>query len=133
MPQQYKHLLPREIEIWERFLAQYIGLFERFDYDVHLGPGADSPEDTPDWMVRQMQAVSRDRVDVVGHTRDSIWIIEIKPRGGKSAIGQLIQYERLYLEELQPSQPVFKVLVCERLAPGIRESCQAQGISIYLV
>ncbi len=133
MPQEFTHLLPKEIAIWERFLAQYGNLFTSFDYDVHLGPGAELPEDTPEWVVRQSQAVSRDRVDVVGHTEGNIWIIEIKPRGGKGAVGQLIQYERLYLEELAPSKPVFKVLVCERLAPGIQETCQAQGISIYLV
>lgn len=133
MVQEFTHLLPKEIAIWHKFLAQYAYLFTSFDYDVHLGPGAELPEDTPEWVVKQSQAVSRDRVDVVGHTETNIWIIEIKPRGGKGAIGQLLQYERFYLEELQPSKPLFKVLVCERLAPGIRETCQAQGISIYLV
>lgn len=133
MPQRYKHLLPREIAIWERFLAQWGSLFVSFDYDVHLGPGADLPEDTPDWVAKQSRAVSRDRVDVVGHTGLVIWIIEIKPRGGKGAVGQLLQYEREYLEELRPTKPVFKVLVCERVAPGVPETCQALGISIYLV
>ncbi len=133
MPQQYTHLLPKEIAIWERFLAQYGSLFVRFDYDIHLGPGAELPEDAPEWMIRQSQAVSRDRVDVVGLTETAVWIIEIKPRGGKGAIGQLIQYERLYIEEYQPTSPVNKVIVCERLAPGILETAQVQRIGIYLV
>lgn len=133
MPQEFTHLLPKEIAIWERFLAQYGSLFYRFDYDVHLGPGAELPEDTPEWVVRQSRAVSRDRVDVVAFGETAVWIIEIKPRGGKGAIGQLIQYERLYLEEYAPWLPIFKVIVCERLAPGILETAQAQGITIYLV
>jgi hypothetical protein len=133
MPQQYTHLLPKEIEIWERFLARYGRQFVSFDYDVHLGPGAPIPADTPEWMVRQIEAVSRDRVDVVAHTASDIVIIEIKPRGGKGAVGQLLQYERLYIQETQPTRPVRKALVCERLAPGVEDTCRELGITIYIV
>ena len=133
MVQEYKHLLPKEVEIWERFLACYGSQFDSFEYDLHLGPGAPVPEDAPDWMRRQMEAVSRDRVDVVAHTPGGVWIIEIKPRGGKGAIGQLLQYKAEYLEEMEPARPVFMILLCERLAPRVRETCAEQGISIYLV
>jgi hypothetical protein len=133
VPQPYKHLLPEEVRVWEKFLAGWGPLFVRFDYDVHVGPGAAIPEDAPEWLVRQIEAVSRDRVDVVAHTTDQVWIVEIKPRGGKGAVGQLIQYERLYVEELRPAKPVIKVLVCERLAPGVQETCDALGIRVFLV
>lgn len=133
MSQQYTHLLPKEIAIWERFLAAYGDLFKSFDYDIHLGPGAELPDDAPDWVIRQSQAVSRDRVDVVGHRGDAIWIIEIKPRAGKGAIGQLIQYRRQYIEELAPARPVRMVIVCERVAPGVQATCDNLGIGIIVV
>jgi hypothetical protein len=133
MPQPYTHLLPEEVRIWEKFLAQYGPMFSRFDYDVHLGPGAEPPEGSPDWLIRQVQAVSRDRVDVVAHTTDQVWIVEIKPRGGKSAVGQLLQYQREYLEEVQPAKPVVNVLVCERLEPGLWATCEALDIRVILV
>lgn len=133
MPQPYPHLLPEEVRIWDKFLAQYAPLFVALDYDVHLGPGAPVPDDAPQWLGRQIKAVSRDRVDVVATTPSEIWIVEIKTRGGKGAVGQLVQYEREYRQEYAVTKPLVKVLVCERLAPGVQETCEALGIRIFLV
>ena len=118
---------------WEKFLAQHHDHFDRFDYDVHLGRGLLLDPETPDYMVRQVLATTRKRVDVIGHTPEAIWIIEIKPRGGQGAVGQLQNYRRLYLEEYRPDKPVLMVLVCERLAPDVRGLYDEAAIGIIMV
>lgn len=113
MPAKYKHLLPREVRIWDAYLAQH-GMPEgEVTYDVHLGPGAPVNPDWPTWMGPMVKELSRHRVDVVVERPDEVLLFEIKPYAGMSAVGQLLGYEALWLQERGIVRPVYLVCVCE--------------------
>jgi len=132
-PRTFIHLLPAEREIWARFLPRIIPEAIKADYDVHLGKGIPLPPDIPENIRRQALATTRKRVDAVVWFPEAIIIYEIKPRCGMSALGQLLNYRRLYLEEYSPALAVGMAVVCERIEPDILESFHQQEIEVYVV
>lgn len=131
--QEYTHLLPFERPIWDRYVKSRTLDIIRVEYDLHLGEGVPPPVGASPGTVAVVQATSRKRVDVVAHTPNAIYIIEIKPRAGMGALGQLLTYRDLYLEERRPLKPVKLAVVCERMAPDILQTYARHGIEVYIV
>ncbi len=132
-PRTFVHLLPKERVIWGRFLPTIASDAIRVDYDVHLGRGNPIPPGTPEAIRQQALATTRKRCDAVVLYPESIVIYEVKERCGMSALGQLVNYKRLYEQEKSPALPVAMAVVCERIEPDISESFDEQGIEVYVV
>jgi hypothetical protein len=130
---KYPHMLPDEAAIWDRFLHSKHETFLSLSYDVHVGEGVIPPPGLPDWINNVIAATSQKRIDVVAETKDSIWIIELKPRGGMSAVGQLLAYEVLYNIKFKPIKPLKKVMMCERMAPDLDIVYSSYGIEIIII
>ena len=133
MAQKYKHLLPSEIAIWDRVLANPPWVIVRAEYDVHLGEGAPINPAWPEWLKSQVKAVSRKRVDVIVHTPDDIYIVEIKPRAGMSALGQVLCYRELYIAEYQPTKRVRMVVIAERAESDVPVVYRQFDVALLLV
>jgi len=110
MATRYKHLLPREVAIWDAYLAEFGLPAGEVNYDVHLAPVDPA---WPAWMIVMVHALSTHRVDVVVERPDEVIIIEIKTRAGMGAVGQLVGYEALWLQQFGTDRPVRLVCVCE--------------------
>ena len=132
-PRTFTHLLPSERVIWARFLPTIVADAIRVDYDVHLGRGIPVAPGVPENIRRQALATTRKRCDAVVLFLDRIVIYEVKPRCGMSALGQLLNYQRLYDQEYPHIQPIYMAVVCERIEPDILESFEQQGIEVYVV
>jgi len=130
---KYPHLLPREVEIWERFLALYGREFTGFVYDVRVGEGITIRPEWGDEIARMAKLLTQKRIDVVGYKPGEIWIIEVKPHGGLSALGQLTVYEELYRIKYNPTQTIRKALVCETVDPDLRGLLPKYGVTLYIV
>jgi len=130
---RYAHMLEDEARIWTKFLRTTDLVFENITYDVHLGSGVLPRPGDPEYMQRLLSAVTKKRVDAVGETSDAIWIFEVKPRIGMSALGQLIIYFDLYQEQYRPVKPVLLAAIGEREAPDIRAAFDLYAANIILV
>jgi len=130
---KYPHMLPDEAAIWHRFYVPRARQFLRVDYDIHVGEGVLPPSGLPDWIRAVVEATSKKRIDAVAESSREIWIIEVKPRGGMSAVGQLLAYEILYQGQFKPVKPLKKVLVAERMAPDLDLVFAQYDIEVYLV
>lgn len=129
----YPHMMADEARIWTKFLETTELKFEQVTYDLHLGTGVLPVVGEPEFMKVLKSAVTRKRVDAVGETADAIWIFEIKPRVGMSALGQLINYFELYQQEYRPLKPVKLAAIGEREAPDIRGTYTLHEVNIILV
>ena len=129
----YPHMMADEARIWTKFLETTELKFERVIYDLHLGAGIPGTPGEPEFMKVLKSAVTRKRVDAVGETADTIWIFEVKPRVGMSALGQLINYFELYQQEYRPIKPVKLAAIGEREAPDIRTTYGLYGVDIIIV
>lgn len=133
MVQEYKHLLPNEIRLWKRFLANPPFPVVSVTYDLHLGRGAPLQPHWDESMIRMVAEVTRKRVDAIVVTPGATVIIEIKPRAGMSALGQLLAYKQLFLSEYSPAGQLRLACVCERVAPDLDRVFASHGIELYVV
>ncbi|MBA7607070.1 hypothetical protein ES703_14222 [subsurface metagenome] len=129
----YPHMKSDEARIWTKFLETTALEFENIIYDLHLGMGILPVPGEPDFMKVLKLAVTRKRVDAIGETSDDIWIFEVKPRVGMSALGQLVTYFELYQEEYRPVKPVMLAAIGEREAPDIRSAFDLYAVNVILV
>jgi len=130
---RYPHMSPTEQAIWDSFLKITKLEFIRVEYDVRVGPGY-----VPEWLkapnlVKMSKMLTQLRIDAVGETKDEIWIFEVKPRAGRSALGQLESYGYWYIMQLAPRKPVRLAVVCRFIDPNMVEVFEARGISVFMV
>ena len=131
MVQEFKHMLPRDAKLWQRFLFHHQDYFERFDYDVRVGDGVDIGPGFPDFAVTQAKLLTQKRIDAVGYHGTEIWVIEAKPDAGLSALGQLLGYRVLWNNQY-PQQPVtYLAIVTDFLGPDEITFYEHYGIKTY--
>jgi len=133
MPVPYRHLVPAERVLWERWLALYADLYDRYVYDLHLGEGRPC---LPEWDSKTCELhklLSKKRCDVVGYKPGEICIFEIKPDAGLSAIGQLLSYRALYEKEYAPVEPIALAVITDRIWPDEEWLFNHFGIKYYVL
>lgn len=124
-------MLPRDKAIWDRFLEQHGSYFERFDYDTHVGEGIGDIAGETDQTRRIALALTQKRIDAVGYKGSEIWVIEIKPYAGLSAIGQVVSYEILYNKDFGEGKVTHKAIVTDRTDADIHILCRKLSIRLY--
>jgi len=130
---KYPHLSPQEVVLWHRFLRKCPFKFIKVDYDVHVGPGY-----VPKWLkdpkLQYMaKRLTQLRIDVVAETRDEIWIFEIKPRAGRSALGQLESYAYWYYRDFKPRKPIRLGVICREIDYNLESIFRERGIAVFIV
>ena len=129
----YPHLLPDDIELWERFLKVRGDQYDSFDYDIRIGKGRD-PGTNVDSKIRRMGIeLSQRRIDAIGHRPGSLTVIEITLSAGLKAVGQLLTYPDLYKLTYNPTLPVKTLLVAAEIQPDINQALIAHGIPWILL
>jgi len=152
---RYPHMGPEESKIWHKFLSITDLNFIRIDYDVHVGTGY-----LPEYLMREylrrkeqyekglityrefreieaviesITALTQLRIDAVGETDKHIWIFEVKPRAGRSALGQLESYHYWYIRQYRPTKPVRLAVVCYEVDANLEPIFRSKGIEIFKV
>ena len=131
--QRLVHLLPHEVRIWRKFASQPPFPLDQVTFDLHLGRGI--PVD-PNWtpsVQRMATTLTQKRVDAVVVTGSDVWILELKRRVGLGALGQLLGYAVLYMDEFG-SDPVPRLgVVAEAMMSDVDDVLAEYGISVFLV
>lgn len=130
---QLTHLRPGEVELFRRF-EQLAPIGDAlFEFDVHLGRGLPIDPTWPAWLISMATTLTQKRVDLVAHTNAATWILEIKPRAGPGAVGQLLTYRQLYLEQLKPTHPLHLGIIADRNSYDMLPVYDAHAIRLFLV
>jgi hypothetical protein len=130
---QYAHMFGAEERIWDRWYQQHKNEYVDFDYDIHVGEGIDVRPEWGDEIARMAKQLTMKRIDAVGYRQGEVWIFEVKPHAGLSALGQLIGYRDLYLKKYNPTVPIKLAVVCETIDPDVKVLMEEKGIVIYQV
>jgi len=150
---RYPHMGPIESEIWHKFLAVTELNFIRINYDVSVGRGYIPAYLMEEYKhkkelyekglldyrsLREVEAViesasylTKLRIDVVAETSEHIWIIEVKPRASKSALGQLECYRFWYVKQHRPAKAVRLAIVCYDVDRNVEPLFNLKGIRIF--
>jgi len=130
---KYPHMMPLDVEVWERFLDQYASLFLGFAYDVHVGTGM-NPD--PEWLPsiqRDAKRLTQYRIDVLAQTTQGLFVIEVKPRPAIGVLGQVLGYMTLFKADFNPSAAVYGAVVAQTIETDLRMLLTAQGITAWTV
>ena len=131
---KYPHFLAEDNVLWSKFIAANPSLFDSVDYDVRISAGIKIPEGTPEALAKDMEALSKLRVDVLAYKSEDVTIIEVKPIGDMQAIGQLYTYNDQYVYRNRTARPAEMVMVCYRVkSEDIRHSARRLGIKVVEV
>ena len=146
---------PEESKIWHKFLALTDLNFIRINYDVRVGTGYIPEHLMREYLERKelyekgmidyeklreieavvesVRALTQLRIDVVAETDRHIWIFEVKPRAGRSALGQLESYHFWYIRQYRPTKPVRLACVCYEVDRNLEPIFNLRGIAIFRV
>ena len=128
-----KHMRPGEIALFRRFETLDPLAPASYEFDIHLGSGMPLDPSWPSWLKHMATSLTQKRVDVVAHTPEATWILEIKVRAGPSAVGQLMTYIALYLRQYPGLKPVQPGIIADRNSYDMHEVYTTLGISLFLV
>ena len=130
---KYPHMSVADTSIWNRFLAKYADAYDRVQYDFHVGdpPPFNTLMDDDEDLNQDM--LYRTRIDVIGHNGADVDIIEVKPRAGASAIGQVKGYKTLYERDEQATGRVNTVIITDTETTNMRYLCDAENVKLIIV
>lgn len=126
------HMLKEDVPVWYRFLDKWGHLFTALYYDVLLGGPTLTPEQEKDAMWRMWRGNISKRADAIAVLEDKVWIIEVATSPGLRAVGQLLVYHTLWLEDPKIILPEELILVCEDVDKDLLASAAQHGIRSYV-
>lgn len=131
--QRYPHLLPQERILWDIFMKKFGHLYDRFEYDVHVGELSPEHQLLSGKDREQVNAIYLRRIDVVGYQPGTITILEVGPHAGIYKFGQIIGYMEMYEEYFAPAEDLKGALVTYLVAPDIKKLLERHGVDVYVL
>jgi len=151
---RYPHMGKIESALWTDFLRKTKLRFIDIKYDIRVGipiiprryletyAYLKSKEKLTPHEYRELKileatiecftALTKLRIDAVGETENEIWIFEVKPRAGRSALGQLLSYGEWYRKQFNPMKPIKLAVVCYNVDPSMKYIFDRFGIHVFI-
>jgi hypothetical protein len=126
-------MLDQDVPVWYRFLDKYGPAFQALYYDCLLGGPFHTPEQEADPLWRMWRYNTSKRADSIAELSTEIWIIEVSAAPGLRAIGQLLVYKSLWIEDPKIFKPVQLALVAAQIDNDLAGACAAAGIQVYII
>jgi len=117
--------------VWTRFLEGEHPWINRVWYDVHVGKGVNVGPDSDELDRRIARGLTRKRIDVVAEVGGGYWVVEVKPFGGMVALGQVMTYSRLFVQEYRVDAAVVPVVVCDVVDRDVMGDFEAVGVGVF--
>lgn len=133
-----KRVAPNEYELWFGFLEEHDWPFAWVSFELRIPVWAGDAiklyaGDLAVQETKKKYKVTYRSIDVVGETEDSIFLFELKRRGGSEALGQLLTYKHLYQVRYEPTKPIKLVLVCHSVDMGMSNIFHAHEVKMVVV
>jgi hypothetical protein len=127
------HMLPTDIPVWWRFLDRYGDQVRSIYYDCFLGGVELTPEDELDPMKRMWRATTAKRADAIAETQREVWIIEVSDYPGMRALGQLLTYQTLWLEDPRIDKIERLLLIAGTIDTDVTAASVKFGVLVYVL
>ena len=123
---------PYDIPLFASFLlSEEAKEFNRWEFDVRVGRGVDPGPAYNPVARNQALALSKLRIDAVGHGLHGVTLFEVKPDARLSALGQIVSYCHFYTKEIGVS--CRKAIVTDNCRPDICELYDVFGVKLHMV
>jgi len=131
--QSWPGMNPREVVVFNNWMARHWQEYTGFDFNVRVGKGTDPGPTFSDEARRQYVMNTQKRIDAIAWKDVVPTLIEVKDRAGLSSIGQIIGYKRLYMSDNPVSPVPLLLLVYNRTDNDVIVTAQEVGIAIEAV
>lgn len=127
------HMPIAEAQLWRawRKLSGYPGL--RMWFDVGLGKSKECPPGTSEDMARMWTRLNQKRADAIIEHATYIELIEVRTGSQASALGRLLVYQYLLLEDNPFSKPLQLTLVTDNQDAELMIVARSQDITYIVV
>ena len=129
----YPHMGEKDAAIWSRFLDANPEAFDYCWYDLPVGSGEPVPLETQQNLKEDWLILTKYKCDVIGFKDGKPTIIEVKPRAGLGAVGQVITYDLLYQEYVDGKARPNLIILTDALRSDMDWLCEEFGIEIIVV
>ena len=129
----YPHMKPADVPIWERFIETFPDAYDEVAYDVAVGTGAPIPPGTPEDVARDFTGLTQRKIDVVGFNEGLVDIIEVKPRAGTNAFGQVKGYEILYKKFIDSAVKTRALVITDEETTDLELLKRNMGVEVIVV
>lgn len=123
---------PEDLEIWRRWWPTVRDAVDEVYFDVGLGRGAPPPPLAPEPYKRMWKRNTQLRADVVMVREGKVAIAEIRYAASSNAVGRLLSYKQLYLDDPVLGRDVEMLLITNVRDENVARIAEAVGIQ-YIV
>ncbi len=124
---------PREGQVFRLWLKDHEQEYDRFDYNVRVGPGRDPGPAYSDAVRSAAVLSSQLRLDAVAWKNGSPTLIEIKDFALITAIAQLTMYAAVWRIANPAQTSVALLIVCSNSQPGFMAAAAAAGVAVNVL
>lgn len=129
----YAHMKPADRKIWEKFIAEFPDAYDECRYDVHVGSIPKFVDPNPLSGSDGEERLYKRKIDVIAYKENEIDAIELKPRAGSSAIGQVLMYRDLFIKEYKPGRFVRPVIITDVSDTDVLAFAEKAGVKMILI
>lgn len=126
-------MAPNDVAIWEKFIDTFPDRYSTVDYDFALGAVPSITQYSESDGTGSMARIYQKRIDVLAESQGQTHIIEVKPNGGFSALGQVKGYAELYRQYVDPGADIVPILVTDRVGPDMVMLAEKMGVKLFVV
>lgn len=128
----YPHLLPIETAVWREFLGKWGDLWDRYEYDIHVGEGIQVGKKGENKYADNFATLTQKRIDAIGWAGNKPTIFEVREAANLELLGKLIGYSVLWERQFPMAESPDIALVCRRIGPDDLSVAASQRIEVYL-
>jgi hypothetical protein len=125
-------MLFADVPVWYSWLAKYGQFIDKLYYDCLLGGPWASRDALKDPLYYQWAYNTSKRADAIAELKDEVWIIEVATSPGLRAVGQIMSYLSLWIEDPKILKPEKGILVCAELDTDLIACAARYGIITYV-
>ena len=125
-----EQMLTSDVPLWHKFLDHFSTKFLKFYYNVRVG-GPDVSKIEGDEAIKRMWYLNTaKRLDAIGETANTLWIIEVASSPYLRAVGQMLSYQFLWEKDPKIKKPIKSVLICPYLDSDLQSILLHYGVFI---
>ena len=129
----YAHMKPGDVLLWERFIPLFPDMYDKVQYDVPVGEGPLFDTLITEETGAHDERLYKRKIDVVGFKGGEIDIIEVKPKAGPAAIGQVLMYRNLYIKDYKPPKYPKCVIITDTITNDVAEFAASSEVQMVVV
>lgn len=130
---KYPHMKPADTAIIDRFVAKFPSAYEKVAFSFPVGDGAPADPIVNEETEGSVEYLYHKKIDMVALKGNAIHIIEVKPKAGASAIGQVCGYRDLYMRDEKPAVKPKCVILTDEINHDLEYMAKMQGVEVIVV